>query len=48
VLTPDLLDEVFGVRVNIVTDPATGTPVCIPYAVVVRKHANYGATDTTN
>lgn len=33
VLTPELLAEVFKVRVNIVTDPASGTPVCLPYAV---------------
>ena len=33
VLTPDLLEAVFNVRVNIVTDPAGGTPVCLPYAV---------------
>lgn len=33
VLTPDLLSTVFNVKVNIVTDPASGTPVCLPYAV---------------
>lgn len=33
VLTPALLERVFGVRANIVTDPASGTPVCLPYAV---------------
>jgi len=33
VLTPDLLAEIFKVHVNIVTDPASGTPVCLPYAV---------------
>lgn len=38
VLTPDLLAQVFGLRVNIVTDPATGTPVCLPYAVAARKN----------
>src|SRR5690349_17800385 len=32
VLTPPLLAEVFRVRANIVRDPATGTPVCLPYA----------------
>jgi iron complex transport system ATP-binding protein len=35
VLTRDLLASVFGVHVNIVTDPATGTPVCLPYAVAL-------------
>jgi iron complex transport system ATP-binding protein len=34
ILTPDLLAEVFGVQVNIVIDPSTGTPVCLPFAVV--------------
>lgn len=33
VLTPALLERVFGVRANIVTDPVSGTPVCLPYAV---------------
>jgi len=32
VLTPALLAEIFKVRANIVIDPATGTPVCLPYA----------------
>jgi iron complex transport system ATP-binding protein len=34
VLNPALLEQVFGVRANIITDPASGTPVCLPYAVV--------------
>lgn len=34
VLTAPLLAEVFGVRVNIVTDPASGTPVCLPFATM--------------
>lgn len=37
VLTPALLAEVFHVRANIVTDPASNTPVCLPYAVVSRE-----------
>ena len=32
VLTPELLAEVFGVRAHILTDPESGTPVCLPYA----------------
>jgi iron complex transport system ATP-binding protein len=32
VLTPALLEQVFAVRANIVTDSASGTPVCLPYA----------------
>lgn len=34
VLTQDLLGNVFNVRANIVTDPASGTPVCLPYDTV--------------
>lgn len=33
VLTPELLATVFSVQVNIVYDPASGTPVCLPFAV---------------
>jgi iron complex transport system ATP-binding protein len=36
VLTAPLLANVFGVQVNIVTDPASGTPVCLPFAVATR------------
>lgn len=32
VLSAALLREVFGVLANVVTDPASGAPVCIPYA----------------
>ena len=34
VMTPDLLASVFGVHAHILRDPATGTPVCLPYATV--------------
>jgi len=34
VLTPALLERVFGGRANIVIDPASGAPVCLPYALV--------------
>jgi iron complex transport system ATP-binding protein len=37
VLTVPLLADVFGVQVNIITDPASGTPVCLPFAVVSHK-----------
>jgi iron complex transport system ATP-binding protein len=39
VLTAPLLAEVFGVQVNIITDPASGTPVCLPFAVVSQRQA---------
>jgi iron complex transport system ATP-binding protein len=32
VLTAETLATVFGVRAHILQDPATGTPVCLPYA----------------
>ncbi|MEM7034621.1 MAG: ABC transporter ATP-binding protein [Chloroflexota bacterium] len=34
VLNPDLLAGVFNVKANIITDPASNTPVCLPYATV--------------
>jgi iron complex transport system ATP-binding protein len=34
VLTPTLLASVFNVHANIIADPASGTPVCLPYATV--------------
>jgi iron complex transport system ATP-binding protein len=34
VLTPHLLERIFGVRAHIVPDPASGAPVCLPYAVL--------------
>jgi iron complex transport system ATP-binding protein len=43
VLTPELLADVFGVRANIVLDPASGTPVCLPYGVVSRDVAEQPA-----
>jgi ABC-type cobalamin/Fe3+-siderophores transport system ATPase subunit len=36
-IVPDLLAEVFHVRTHIITDPASNTPVCLPYAVVSRE-----------
>lgn len=34
VLTEKLLSEVFGVKAHILSDPETGTPVCLPYATL--------------
>lgn len=34
VLTTELLAQVFGVQAQIITDPITGAPVCLPYAWV--------------
>ncbi len=33
VVTPDLLREVFGVEADVVRDPRTGAPLCIPYGL---------------
>lgn len=32
VLTVELLAEVFGVKASILSDPQSGTPICLPYA----------------
>jgi iron complex transport system ATP-binding protein len=36
VLTSAMLAEVFNVRANIVIDPASNTPVCLPYAIIAQ------------
>lgn len=36
VLTPRLCAEVFGAHVTVITDPVTGTPVCLPHAAAPR------------
>jgi iron complex transport system ATP-binding protein len=37
VLTAEMLAAVFGVVVNIVIDPASGTPVCLPHTVIAER-----------
>jgi len=34
VLTPALLEQVFGVRATVLIDPITQAPVCLPYGVI--------------
>jgi iron complex transport system ATP-binding protein len=34
VLTPELVAELFRVRANVIADPETGAPVCLPFAAV--------------
>ncbi|GIQ67120.1 iron-dicitrate ABC transporter ATP-binding protein [Paenibacillus cisolokensis] len=34
VMKPDILRAVFGIEADIVTDPRTGVPLCLPYALV--------------
>lgn len=33
IVTPSLLREVFGVEADVVPDPRTGVPLCIPYGL---------------
>jgi len=33
VMTPEMLREVFGIEADIVPDPRTGLPLCLPYAL---------------
>lgn len=33
VMTPDILREVFNIEADIVTDPRSGVPLCLPYAL---------------
>ncbi|PZE22284.1 ABC transporter ATP-binding protein [Paenibacillus xerothermodurans] len=33
VVTEDVLQEVFGIRADIIKDPRTGVPLCLPYAL---------------
>ncbi|MCP3794942.1 ABC transporter ATP-binding protein [Paenibacillus sp. CH40] len=33
VMSPDVLREVFGIEADIVADPRTGVPLCLPYAL---------------
>ncbi|KAA9006592.1 ABC transporter ATP-binding protein [Paenibacillus spiritus] len=37
VMTPDVLREVFGIEADIVTDPRTGLPLCLPYELAMRQ-----------
>lgn len=38
VITAETLRAVFGVEVDIVTDPRTGVPLCMPYALAEQRH----------
>lgn len=44
VMTPELLKEVFQLNCQIVTDPISGTPLCVP---IGRKHLNAAANGKT-
>lgn len=38
VMTPEVLREVFGIEADIVTDPRTGVPLCLPYALAGKEN----------
>lgn len=40
VMTPDVLRNVFGIEADIVTDPRTGVPLCLPYGLAGRKKSS--------
>lgn len=37
VVTRDMLREVFGIEADILTDPRTGVPLCIPYGLAAKR-----------
>ncbi|MNI61961.1 putative siderophore transport system ATP-binding protein YusV [compost metagenome] len=39
VMTPDVLRKVFGIECDIVADPRTGVPLCLPYELASYKAA---------
>lgn len=39
VMTPDVLRKVFGIEADIVPDPRTGVPLCLPYELAAYKAA---------
>ncbi|SFD96144.1 iron complex transport system ATP-binding protein [Paenibacillus catalpae] len=40
VMTPDILREVFNIEADIVPDPRTGVPLCLPYALAGESAAD--------
>lgn len=42
VMTPDVLRRVFAIEADIVDDPRTGVPICIPQALRPRDNADIG------
>ncbi|ANS76184.1 iron-dicitrate transporter ATP-binding subunit [Paenibacillus yonginensis] len=37
VMTPEVLQEVFGIEADIIIDPRSGVPLCLPYGLCGRK-----------
>ncbi|GMK49207.1 ABC transporter ATP-binding protein [Paenibacillus glycanilyticus] len=46
VMTPDVLREVFNIEADIVPDPRTGVPLCLPYALAGEPAADKVMADT--
>lgn len=47
VMTSDVMREVFGIEADIITDPRTGVPLCLPYALAGKDNASLvGATNS--
>ncbi|MHA6481099.1 ABC transporter ATP-binding protein [Paenibacillus sp. strain BS8-2] len=40
VITPDIMREVFNIEADIVPDPRTGVPLCLPFALAETAHAD--------
>jgi iron complex transport system ATP-binding protein len=40
VMTPGMLREVFGIEADIVPDPRTGLPLCLPYALASEENGD--------
>lgn len=40
VITPDIMREVFGIEADIVTDPRTGLPLCLPYELAGQAYSS--------
>lgn len=45
VMSPDVLREVFGIEADIVTDPRTGVPLCLPYALAGQPTVSQAVKD---
>jgi ABC-type cobalamin/Fe3+-siderophores transport systems, ATPase components len=46
VMTPDILREVFNIEADIIPDPRTGVPLCLPYALAGEPAADKVLTDS--
>lgn len=46
VMTPDILREVFNIEADIVPDPRTGVPLCLPYALAGEPAADKVMADS--